>query len=180
MKHSILIPIFALVTASQLFAESKAERDLKQLSEQHGKALAAAREPINQLYRTALDRLLQQANESADLALAAKIKLVITSLQAGTPSPPNSKPTTADDLNAYLAGTVWNISDKSPDGKVLYTLTFLKNGKFLHSDGKTGVWSAQSARDLKLWNWDPATLNDDLTQFRAVGTGVIYFGNLKK
>ncbi len=91
--------------------------------------------------------------------------------------PTTPKPASADALYAYLAGTVWNISDGQPDGKVLYTLTFRQDGTFLHSDGRTGAWSPQSPRDLKLWDWDPAALNDDITQFRAVGTGVIYFGN---
>ena len=94
--------------------------------------------------------------------------------------PATPKPATADALYPYLAGTVWNISDERPDGKVLYTLTFRQDGTFIHSDGRTGVWSPQSPRDLKLWDWDPGALNDDLTQFRAVGTGVIYFGNLQK
>lgn len=94
--------------------------------------------------------------------------------------PTTPKPATADALRLYLAGTVWNISDGQADGKVLYTLTFRDDGTFLHSDGRTGAWSPQSPRDLKLWDWDPAMLNDDLTQFRAVGTGVIYFGNLQK
>ncbi len=94
--------------------------------------------------------------------------------------PATPKSTTADALYTYLAGTVWNISNERPDGPVLYTFTFRQDGTFLHSDGRTGVWSPQSPRDLKLWNWDPAMLNDDLTQFRAVGTGVIYFGTLQK
>jgi hypothetical protein len=179
MKLSTLTA-FALVAALQpLCGESEPERELAHLTEQHDRALAAAIDPIDQLYRTALNQLLQKANDSGDLASAEKIKAAIARLQSGTKSP-KAKPTTAGDLNAFLAGTVWNISDERPDGEVQYTLTFLKNGTFIHSGGSTGVWSAQSARDLKLWNWDPATLNEDLTQFRAVGTGVIYFGNLKK
>lgn len=179
MKLTILAT-FAFVAAIQPFLEEpEPEQKLAQITEQHDKALAAATDPIDQLYRTALEQLLQKANESSNPTFAAKVKAAIARLQAGTKSP-KGKPTTAGDLKAFLAGTVWNISDDRPDGKVLYTLTFLKNGTFLHSDGRTGAWSAQSARDLKLWNWDPATLNEDLTQFRAVGTGVVYFGNLKK
>jgi hypothetical protein len=176
----IFLTAFAFAAAAQpIFAEPETAQELAQLAEQHDKALAAAIAPIDQLYRTTLDLLLQKANRTEDLASAAKIKAAIARLEAGTASP-KGKPGTAEELNAFLAGTVWNISDERPDGKVLYTLTFLKNGTFIHSDGRTGEWSAQSPRDLKLWNWDPAALNDDLTQFRAVGTGVVYFGNLTR
>jgi len=180
MKHPIVSLLALVAIVPPLFAEPESEpQQLAQLTEQHDKALAAATDPIHQLYRTALELLLQKANQSEDLASAAKIKAALIRLQSGAPSP-KAKAATADDLHAFLAGTVWNISDERPDGEVLYTLTFLKNGTFIHSDGRTGEWSAQSARDLKLWNWDPAALNEDLTQFRAVGTGVIYFGTLKK
>jgi len=176
----ILLSVCAVVAAFQpLLADSETEQELARLADQHDKALAAATGPIDQLYRSTLDLLLQKANQAEDAASVAKIKAAIDKLQAGEVSA-KAKPGTAEELNAFLAGTVWNISDEKPDGKVLYTLTFLKNGTFVHSDGRTGEWSAQSPRDLKLWNWDPAALNDDLTQFRAVGTGVIYFGNLKR
>jgi hypothetical protein len=93
---------------------------------------------------------------------------------------PVARPETAAGLYHYLAGTVWEISDGHPDGEVLYTLNFHADGTFLHSDGRTGIWCPQSPRDLKLWDWDPVALNDDLTRFRAVGTGVIYFGKLRE
>ena len=179
MKTIIVSAYVILAAVRPLFGDPPAEQELARLTEQHDKALAAATDPINQLYRSALDQLLQKANESNDTELAAKIKDAITRIQSGA-KPQKGKPATAEELTAYLAGTVWSISDERPDGKVLYTLTFLKGGTMIHSNGKTGAWSAQSARDLKLWNWDPATLNEDLTQFRGVGTGVIYFGNLKK
>jgi hypothetical protein len=181
MKLSLvtLLALVAAVHPLRAEPESTPEQVLAQLAEQHDKALTAATDPIHQLYRTALDLMLQKAKASEDMALVAKIESAIARIHPDAKSP-GAKPATADELNAYLAGTVWNISDERPDGKVLYTMTFLKNGTFIHSDGRTGAWSAQSPRDLKLWNWDPAALNDDLTQFRAVGTGVIYFGNLKK
>ncbi len=153
-------------TAERLFPRSIArepapkksaiEEQLAQLNSRHAKLLADTTAPVHQLYRNSLKKLLQQAEDSGNTTVAMKI------------------------LTAYLEGTVWNISNRKPDGKILYTLSLSKNGKFRHSDGRTGAWKATSPRDLKLWNWDPATLNDDLTQFRAVGTGVIYFGNLQK
>ena len=179
MKIALLTALTLFAAFQLSFAEPEPERQLVQLTEERDRALTAATEPIVQLYRTALEHLLQKAIESNDLASAAKIKAAIAGSETGVKSP-KTKPATADELKAFLAGTVWNISNQRPDGKILYTLTFLKNGTFQHSDGKTGAWSAQSARDLKLWNWDPATLNEELTQFRAVGTGVVYFGTLKK
>lgn len=105
------------------------------------------------------------------------------SRQQGNPKadkPISQKPTTAAALYVYFSGTVWNISDGRPDGNVLAPLTFRYDGTLIHSDGRTGEWSPQSPRDLKLWDWDPAMLNDDLTQFRAVATGVIFFGIFQK
>jgi hypothetical protein len=179
-----IITVFGVVAivhplSGQPLQQPKPERELAQLSKQHVKALASATDAINQLYRIALRQLLLKVNASDDLSSVPKIEDAIARLQSAA-KPKEGKPTTEDDLFKFLAGTVWNISNERPDGEVLYTLTFLKNGTFIHSDGRTGVWRAQSARDIKLWNWDPANLNEDLTQFRAVGTGVIYFGNLKK
>ena len=59
-------------------------------------------------------------------------------------------------------------------------MTFDKDGSFKQSGGIKGPWKAESATQFKLWNYDPATLNEDYTQFSAVGAQARYFGRLHK
>ena len=70
----ILVFLSIALTAISGFAESQAERDLKQLTDQRDKAVAAATEPINRRYKTSLEQLLQRAIQSKDLDAAVKIR----------------------------------------------------------------------------------------------------------
>ncbi|MFP6874729.1 MAG: hypothetical protein VCA55_14605 [Verrucomicrobiales bacterium] len=88
-------------------------------------------------------------------------------------------PKNAKELAEFLDGTTWNISNGTEDSKVVYTITFNKNGTFKHSDGRIGKVEFQGARAFKLWNYDPATLKENLKQFRARGAATVYFGNFR-
>lgn len=93
--------------------------------------------------------------------------------------PGKPRPKSAAELEDFLAGTVWNIRDGSPDAPVQYTITFNKDGTFRHSDGRNGKVTFTGARTFDLWNYDPAKLAEDLKTFRAKGTTTIYFGTLR-
>lgn len=186
-KRPLFHTLLAFAAASSLLRaqpgpgiqNGNGQPDLNYLMAQQEKALTAATDPIHRLYQSGLLLMRQEALRTGDADLVTKINAQL-SLPDGKANPPDAKPKTPQALAAFLAGTVWTITNENenPANAKSYTLTFLKNGKFLHSDGRIGDWTATSARDLKLWNWDPATFNDDLTQFRAVGTGVIYFGKI--
>lgn len=184
-KRSFFVFLLAIAAASSLLSaqpgipDGNGQPDLNSLMAQHEKALAAATEPIHRLYRTGLHVMLGEASRTGNAELVEKITAALSSPD-GKANLPDAKLKTPQDLAAFLAGTVWAITNENENtaGATPYTLTFLKNGKFLHSDGRIGDWTALSGRDLKLWNWDPATFNEDLTQFRAVGTGVVYFGKI--
>ena len=160
------------------FAQSSYERDLVKLTEDRDKALIAASEPIHRKYKALLEQLMQRATRDQDLNAAIKIKDAIAKIPThGLVAKPHPK--TVQELKEFLDGTIWNISDKTPTGVVSYTLTFNKNGTFQHSDGRTGKFEVSGPNDFKMWGYDPATLNKDFNQFRAVASATVYFGNLK-
>jgi hypothetical protein len=75
VKALILSALGFLVITHESFADSQAEQELARLSEQHDKALAAATEPINQLYRSALEQLLQKATRPTTPNSVGKLRL---------------------------------------------------------------------------------------------------------
>jgi hypothetical protein len=176
MKTSITL--ISLLLASVSFAQSSFERDLAKLTEDRDKALVRASDPIQRKYKELLEQLMQRATRNGDLDAAIKIKDAIAKIPASI-LVTKPHPKTAQELREFLDGTIWNISDKSPTGEVLYTLTFDKNGTFKHSDGRTGKFEVTGPNDFKMWGYDPATLNKDFNQFRAVASATVYFGNLK-
>jgi hypothetical protein len=74
--------LILLSLAGPILAESDAWRELKQLHEQREKAVAAAVEPINRRYQTALEQLLRRAMQSGDLETAVSIKNELSVLGA--------------------------------------------------------------------------------------------------
>jgi hypothetical protein len=176
MKTSITL--ISLLLSSLSFAQSAFERDLEKLTEDRDKALVRVSDPIQRKYKELLEQLMQRATRNGDLDVAIKIKDAIAKIPASiVVTKPHPK--TAQELKEFLDGTIWNISDKSPTGEILYTLTFDKNGTFKHSDGRTGTFEVSGPNNFKRWGYDPATLNEDFNQFRAVGSATVYFGKLK-
>lgn len=175
MKKTIILTLLLLVHVS--FAQSSFERELHKLTEERDKALARSSEPIQRKYKELLERLMQRATRDGDLDAAIKIKeaiaMIPTSILASKP-----RPKTAQELREFLDETVWNISNKTPTGDVAYTLTFDKNGTFKYSDGRIGAYEVVGPNDFKIAG-DPATLNSEFNQFRAVSVYTVYFGKLK-
>lgn len=132
--------------------------------------------PINLRYKEELEKLLRRATQANDLDAAIKIREAIGQAPGSAAKP---KVKTAEELAAFLDKTVWEIHDGTPDSKVEYTMTFDKNGTFKQSNGPTGSLQFTGPRSIKLWNYDPGTLNEDLTEFRAQGN-ITYFGKLKR
>lgn len=176
MKTAIVL--IAFLVAATASGQSPFERDLKKLTEDRDKALAAASDPIQFKYKTLLEQLMQRATRNEDLNAAVKIKEAIAKIPAsaliGKPHP-----TTAEELKDFLHGTTWNVSNNSPSEAVVYTLTFNKNGTFKHSDGRTGRFEVSGPKTFKMWGYDPATLNEGFNEFKAVGAAATYFGKLK-
>ena len=155
-------------------AGSDFEEKLKVLTQQRDKAVAAATEPIQLKYMIELEKLMKKATKDGDLEAAIKIRDKIAAEKD------RGKPKNATELKEYLARKTWNIRNKKPDAKIAYTITFNDDGTFKHSGGRTGKVTFSGARTFKLWNYDPATLDDDLKGFRAKGSAGIYFGQLKE
>lgn len=180
MKYSATFTLFViLVSASFAAEETQYERELKALTEQRDKAVAAAAEPINRRYQTALEQLLRKATQANELEVAVKIKANLASIPNAT-QPAKRKPKTTEELKEYLDGTTWMIAHGSPNAKGSQTVTFNKNGTVKHSEGGTGPLQFLSPRSIKLWTDHSATLNENLTQFRAEGDGMVYYGLLKR
>jgi hypothetical protein len=173
-----IIILISLLLAPACFAQSSFERDLTKLTEDRDKALVRVSDPIQRKYKESLEQLMQRATRNGDLDAAIKIKDAIAKIPVSI-IVTKPHPKTAQELKEFLDGTIWEISDKTPTGKVLYTLTFNKNGTFIHSEGRTGIFEVSGPNDFKMWGFDPATLNEDFNQFRAVGSATVYFGRLK-
>ena len=83
MKNQLHILALMLIAcaASGARAQAPYERELKQLTEQRDRALAAATEPINRRYQVALEELLQRASRNKDLETSLKITESLKQLQ---------------------------------------------------------------------------------------------------
>ena len=172
----VAIPSLLLLIVNPVFAESPFLRDAQQLTAQRDQAFSAAAVPINRRYKEDLEKLLWRATRANDLDAAIKIREAIGQPPGSAVKP---KVRTAEELAAFLDKSVWEIHNGSPDSKVEYTMTFDKSGTFKQSNGSTGALQFTGPRSIKLWNFDPGTLNEDLTEFRAQGN-ITYFGKLKR
>lgn len=180
MRYSATFSLFVVLASAPLAAEEpQYERDLKTLIEQRDKAVAAAVEPINRRYQTALEQLLRKATQANELEAALKIKAKLDSVPSAA-QPAKPKPKTAEELKEYLDGTTWIIAHGSPDAKGSQTVTFNRNGTVKHSEGPKGELQFLGPRSIKLWKTDAATLNEDLTQFRVQRAAEVYYGTLKR
>ncbi|TLD69963.1 hypothetical protein FEM03_14625 [Phragmitibacter flavus] len=79
MKKLCVI-ITLLCGANLLLADSPFQRELKQLHEQHEKAVAAAVDPVNRRHQAALEQLLRRATQSNDLQTAVQIQEALAAL----------------------------------------------------------------------------------------------------
>ena len=137
MKRSIIISAFALFSTAPLFAESLFERELKQLTEQRDKALAAAAEPINRRYQASLDQLLRRATQANDLDTAIKIKDEIKKL-------PSANTDAQNDLTKALRDSKWTW--EPPSGIV----TFDADGTMKNSAGWSCSWAVTAPKTVTL------------------------------
>ncbi len=106
MKTPLVLAMILCVSGFALSADNDMERELKQLKEQRTKAAAAAMEPINRRYQTALEQLLRRATQANDLDLALKIKGEIQTLASEAAAPP-AIDFTLTPIEKAVAGTRW-------------------------------------------------------------------------
>lgn len=120
MQKSLLsIILFGVVSTS--FAQLS--REFTQLQEQHAKAAAAALEPVNRRYQSALETLLRRATQANDLQTANAVNDELKKLGVPTTGPAGQKPTaSADSFEKRLIGTKWIWFGAE-------TITFLADGK---------------------------------------------------
>lgn len=139
---------FAVISTSQAWGQISYSKNLQDLKEQRDKAVAAAVDPINRKYQTALEQLKDKATLNKDLESALKIReelrILSTNGTASAALTPKSK--TGEDLVGRLPGTSWFWgADQSMKFK------FLPNG---HFDGhfKGATWQALSP-EIIFYTW---------------------------
>lgn len=125
-------PLFAILAgfcAAQphsAAAETPAEREreLAQLRTQRDQAAAAALEPINRRYQTALEQALHRAMQANDLEAAVKIKAALTELGVTVPVE-----TTKTPLQNLIEGSRWMwYNAPEPKGPAGNWVEFYKDG----------------------------------------------------
>jgi hypothetical protein len=122
LRTTVLCAAAAISLAlPSLSAASDAAREFDQLTLDRDKALTAAAEPINHLYQTALEALLQRATQANDLDTAVRIKQALEKLSA----------------RAGILG-VWNFVNHV-DG-VKYVADFKADHTFFWDGEQKGVW----------------------------------------
>ena len=133
-RSTVAITLALIGTALPLMAQSKFDRDLALLQEQQTKALAAATEPVNRRYQTALQSLLRSATQAKDLEAVNKINDELAKLGVSSPAAAETSGVTTDSVTKRLIGTKWYWFDRE-------TITFLADGK------------AQWKESPVLWPW---------------------------
>jgi hypothetical protein len=129
MKH--ILPLLALVAlAPALLAQSDADREFKQLTDQRDRAIAAVDEPINRRYAADLEALLRRATLANDLTTALKIKQTLARLGVGGPGTP------ATAVDSPVGTWIFKMRGES------YPRTFRADGTIIGSGFKgTGTWT---------------------------------------
>ena len=130
------IGAFALISAAPLFGESPFERELKQLTEQRDKDLAAAR-PINLRYQDLFNQLLRRATQSNDFDTALKIKGEIQKLPPASADAQNA-------LSKALRDSKWTWGP--PSGIV----AFNADGTMTSSAGWSSSWEVTAPKTVTL------------------------------
>lgn len=140
--------VFAVLSTPQAWGQITYGNNLQDLKEQRDKALAAAVDPINRKYQTALEQLMDKATQNKDLESAVKIqeelRILAANGTASTTLTPKSK--AGEDLVGRLPGTSWFWGS----GNTM-KFKFLPNG---HFDGhfKGATWQALSP-EIVFYSW---------------------------
>ena len=121
-----------------VLAATDAERDLQKIVQERNSAIAAAAEPINRRYRTALEQLLRRATQTGDVDTAVKIK---EALQALDPKDPGGA-VIGDPPASRIVNTTWLWWGSQ-------TITFQNGGKVHWSEGQTWTWAPVDANTIK-------------------------------
>lgn len=159
----------AILFQCSAFAESQFDRDLKQLQDQHDKAVAAATEPLHRRYKEGLDKLLRYATQANDLDAAVKIKAEMVKLgfaataEAGAPAIPN--------FTEKLLKQAWTWTSH-PGGRD--RLEFGRDGSVTHNGWKDATWVIKKPNTVIItMGASSATLrfNDAMTKFEGVDFG---------
>lgn len=120
---SRLFSIIPLIAAASTFAQAPLGREFTQLQEQQGKAVAAALEPVNWRYQTALEALLRRATQGNDLQTANLVNEELRKLGVATGGAPVPKTAvSAEGFEKALIGTKWFWFGAEP-------ITFMEGGK---------------------------------------------------
>lgn len=143
------ILLAVLVTAAPAFGQSELDREFTQLREQHTKTLAAAVEPVNRRYQSALETLLRRATQANDLPTANRVNEELKKLGVATPA---SGEATVEGLTKRLIGTKWVWFGTE-------TLTFLRDGK--------AQWKDSPAQ----WPWKVTSAAKRIVEGEHGGTG---------
>ena len=134
MKH-ILSLLSLVATAPILWAQTDADREFKQLTEQRDRAIAAADEPINRRYAADLELLLRRATLANDLTTALKIKQTLARLGLDSPGTPATSP------NSPVGTWIFKMRGES------YPRTFRADGTIIGSGFKgTGTWTISKGK----------------------------------
>jgi hypothetical protein len=113
-----------------LHAATDAAREFDQLTNDRDKALAAAAEPINRRYQTALEALLRRATLANDLDTAVRIKQALEKASAKPPA-------AVTGTKAEVVGT-WSVVNHT-DG-VTGVLEFKADSTALWGGARVGIW----------------------------------------
>jgi hypothetical protein len=126
MKLASLLSTLLFASVCCGFAQSDVEREFKQLEAQREKDVAAALEPINRRYATALQQLLQRATQAKDLSATTKITNALQAL--------NSAP-------VEILGK-WNFVREGYPPK---ERELKEDGTVLRPDGPPGKWTIEGS-----------------------------------
>jgi hypothetical protein len=148
------------------FAQSLYQTQLKQLTEQRDKALAAAAQPINKKYQESLEQLLLRASRSNDAEAVAAIADAFKALGAKPESEPSGGLATQERIRDLLTSNVW-----VHRGDAHYKFT--KNGRFEFVEGnQKGRYKIDPKTSSVSFIWD--NLNDKSCGMRIDEAKKIY------
>ena len=133
MKQVIVAIILSGASCCAGFAASDYEREFEKLTQERDQALAAAAEPIQRRYRTALEALLRRATQGNDLETALRIKQALAGLSTKLPeAAPRSK--------SQFVGA-WKCENLADGHRG--TLDILPDGTFSSGGKRLGQWDVK-------------------------------------
>ena len=169
MNLKTLFPITLVMLLTILLpgmARAQIDHDLKELRDQHSKAVAAALDPINRHYKESLEQLLRRATQAGELDAAVKIKEEISQITAAT-AETMSIPNFAEKLTKQP----WTWTSH-PGGRD--RVDFTKDGVVIHNGWSGAVWTAKKPNLVVItMGAASATLkfNDTMSSFEGTDFG---------